>query len=126
MILAGSGVVALSGVELEHFFIALILLGVGWNFGFIGGTAMLATTHTPEERGRVQGMNDMIVFGFVTIASLASGGLMNCSGGSAQEGWTAVNLAMGPFLALAGVALIWLMLRPKNCLKSMPQKADFL
>ncbi|MEL7211996.1 MAG: MFS transporter [Pseudomonadota bacterium] len=114
VILAIAGGVALSGVELFHFFTALILLGVGWNFGFIGATAMLTSAHRPEERGRVQGMNDAIVFGCVTIASLASGGLMNCSGGSVVEGWTAVNLAMAPFLILAGGALIWLTLRPKD------------
>ena len=112
MILAGAGGVGLMGVDLEHFFVALILLGVGWNFGFIGATSMLASAHTAQERGRIQGLNDMLVFGCVTLASLASGGLMNCSGGSAQEGWTAVNLAMAPFLMLAGGALIWLMLRP--------------
>jgi MFS family permease len=106
VILAGAGGVALAGVALENFFIALILLGLGWNFGFIGATTMLASAHTVEERGRVQGLNDMIVFGCVTVASLASGGLMNCSGGSPVEGWTAVNLAMLPFLALAGAALL--------------------
>jgi MFS family permease len=111
-ILAGAGAVALQGVNIENFFIALILLGVGWNFGFIGATAMLAGAHEPHERGRMQGLNDLIVFGGVTVASLASGGLMNCSGGDAQTGWTAVNLAMGPFLVLAGGALIWLILRP--------------
>ncbi|MCY4169561.1 MAG: MFS transporter, partial [Rhodobacter sp.] len=68
-------------------------------------------SHLPEERGRAQGMNDMIVFGCVTVASLASGGLMNCSGGSAQEGWIAVNLAMAPFLMIAAGALVWLSLR---------------
>ena len=99
---------------MENFFSALILLGIGWNFGFIGATAMLAESHTPEERGRAQGMNDMMVFGCVTLASLASGGLMNCSGGSPQEGWYAVNIAMAPFLALAGGALIWLVMRPKT------------
>ena len=114
IILAGAGLVALSGVELGNFFGALILLGLGWNFGFIGGTSLLQASHAPEERGRVQGMNDLIVFGSVTIASLASGGLMNCSGGSVTAGWTAVNLAMIPFLALAGGALIWLWLRPKE------------
>ena len=113
-ILAGAGVVALQGVELANFFIALMLLGLGWNFGFIGATTMLASAHSPEERGRIQGLNDMIVFGCVTVASLASGGLMNCSGGDAVEGWSAVNLAMIPFLALAGASLIWLMLRPKE------------
>jgi MFS family permease len=114
VILGAAGLVALQGVELENFFIALVLLGIGWNFGFIGATAMLAGSHAPEERGRLQGMNDLIVFGGVTFASLSSGGLMNCSGGSAQQGWAAVNIAMVPFLALAGAALIWLVLRPKD------------
>lgn len=114
LILAAAGAVALSGVELENFFVALILLGLGWNFGFIGATTMLAGAHSPEERGRMQGLNDLLVFGGVTVASLASGGLMNCSGGSAVEGWTAVNMAMAPLLALAGAALIWLMLQPET------------
>ncbi|SLN13757.1 MFS transporter [Roseisalinus antarcticus] len=113
-ILAIAGVVALSGVTLGNFFGALILLGIGWNFGFIGATTMLAGAHSQDERGVAQGLNDMIVFGCVTFASLASGGLMNCSGGSPQEGWTAVNLAMLPFLALAGGALIWMALRPRQ------------
>lgn len=113
-ILAGAGLVALNGVELENFYIALILLGIGWNFGFIGGTTMLAASHTPEERGRVQGLNDFMVFGMVTLASLSSGGLMNCSGGSAEEGWQAVNLAMLPLLALAGGALIWFAVTGKH------------
>ncbi len=114
VILAGAGAVALQGVELENFFVALILLGVGWNFGFIGATTMLAGAHEPEERGKMQGLNDLLVFGGVTTASLASGGLMNCSGGTAQAGWTSVNLAMAPFLMLAGGALIWLMFQPKD------------
>lgn len=114
IILASAGAVALQGVEIENFFIALVLLGLGWNFGFIGATTMLAGAHEPQERGRMQGLNDLLVFGGVTLASLASGGLMNCSGGSPIEGWTAVNLAMGPFLVLAGGALIWLVLRPKE------------
>ncbi len=112
-ILAASGGVALMGVELEHFFVALVLLGIGWNFGFIGATAMLTSAHRPEERGRLQGMNDLIVFGGVTLASLSSGGLMNCSGGTVEQGWQLVNLAMLPFLVLAGGALIWLSLRPR-------------
>lgn len=114
VILAGAGAVALQGVELENFFIALILLGVGWNFGFIGATTMLAGAHESHERGRMQGLNDLLVFGGVTMASLASGGLMNCSGGSPVDGWNAVNLAMAPFLVLAGGALIWLALRPRT------------
>ena len=116
-ILGAAGVAALSGVQLStdmpslfSFYAALVLLGFGWNFGFIGATTMLSASHSPNERGVAQGMNDLIVFGFVTFASLASGGLMNCSGGSPVEGWTAVNLAMVPFLTLAGGALIWLTL----------------
>lgn len=113
LILGAAGVVALQGVALENFFIALILLGLGWNFGFIGATTMLAGAHAPHERGRMQGLNDLIVFGGVTIASLASGGLMNCSGGSPVEGWAAVNWAMIPFLTLAGGSLIWLVFSRK-------------
>jgi len=112
-ILAAAGVVALQGVDLMNFYVALILLGLGWNFGFIGATTMLASSHAPHERGRMQGLNDLLVFGGVTIASLASGGLMNCAGGDAVQGWAAVNYAMAPFLLLAGGSLVWLMLRPK-------------
>jgi MFS family permease len=112
--LAAAGGVALHGVTLGHFYGALILLGIGWNFGFIASTSMLAGAHRPEERGRVQGMNDFAVFGLVGVASLASGGLMNCIGTDPVQGWTAVNLAMAPLLALAGAALLWLVLaRPR-------------
>ncbi|WP_299360297.1 MFS transporter [uncultured Paracoccus sp.] len=114
LILAASGAVALTGVALAQFHLALILLGLGWNFGYIGATAMLTSAHTPAEGGRIQGINDAVVFGGVFVASLASGGLMNCSGGNPGAGWQAVNLAMLPFLILAGGALIWLTLRPRT------------
>ncbi len=110
-ILACAGAVALTGVQLGNFFGALVLLGIGWNFGFIGATSMLAGAHSPQERGRMQGLNDLLVFGAVTLASLSSGRLMNCSGGTVEQGWDAVNYAMLPFLVLAGGALIWLALR---------------
>ncbi|MBP9047344.1 MAG: MFS transporter [Tabrizicola sp.] len=113
-ILAAAGAVAMAGVQLENFFIALMLLGLGWNFGFIGATTMLTSAQRPEERGRLQGLNDLVVFGGVTLASFSSGGLMNCSGGTVQAGWQMVNLAMLPFLVLAGGALIWLWLRPQQ------------
>ncbi|MES2916191.1 MAG: MFS transporter [Pseudomonadota bacterium] len=114
IILAAAGAVAMAGVQLENFFIALVLLGLGWNFGFIGATTMLTAAQRPEERGRLQGLNDLVIFGGVTLASLSSGGLMNCSGGSVQTGWQMVNLSMLPFLILAGGALIWLWLRPQG------------
>ncbi len=113
IILGGAGISNIAGVELINFYIGLILLGIGWNFGFIGATTMLALAHEPNERGAVQGMNDFFVFGFVTIASLASGSLMNCSGGTSLEGWTSVNIAMLPFLLLAGGSLVWIS-RQKN------------
>lgn len=114
VILAAAGGVAIAGVELTNFFAALILLGIGWNFGFIGATTLLTGSIQPSERGRMQGLNDLIVFGGVTMASFSSGGLMNCSSGSVQSGWQAVNMAMLPFLVLAGGALIWLAMRPKE------------
>ncbi|WP_299200034.1 MFS transporter [uncultured Tateyamaria sp.] len=112
-ILGVAGVVALQGVDLANFYWALFFLGLGWNFGFIGATSMLAGAHSAQERGRMQGMNDLIVFGGVTLASLASGGLMNCAGGDPVEGWAAVNIAMVPFLVLAGGSLIWLVMRKR-------------
>ena len=113
LLLMGAGIVGLSGIGLANFFGALVLLGFGWNFGFIGATSMLVAAHSPSERGRVQGLNDMLVFGCVTIASLASGTLMNCTGGTAPEGWNSVNLAMVPFLVVAGGSLFWLTRRPQ-------------
>ncbi|MDA1286952.1 MAG: MFS transporter [Proteobacteria bacterium] len=113
-ILAAAGLVGLAGVDILNFYVALMLLGIGWNFGFIGASTMLSGAHSVEERGRIQGINDMIVFGCVTLASLSSGLLMNCSGSTVVAGWTAVNLAMIPLLAFAGAALIWLVMRPQE------------
>jgi MFS family permease len=103
-ILFAGAMVALSGTEHINFILALGLIGIGWNFSFIGATTMLAGAYRPEERARVQGVNDFLVMGMVTLASACSGALMS------QLGWQAVNLATIPFLALATAALIWLML----------------
>ena len=108
VMLAIAGLCALEGIDLGNFFAALIMVGLGWNFSFIGATTLLSESHKPHERGRVQGMNDFFVGAGVTLASLTSGGLMNCSGNSALEGWTAVNLAMLPLLFLAALALFFL------------------
>ncbi|MFO1183381.1 MAG: MFS transporter [Bauldia sp.] len=91
--------VALAGIALANFWTALILLGVGWNFGFIGGTAMLTETYRPEEAGRVQGINDLIVFGSVALASLSAGRLY------VAAGWEWVAYAAVPLLAVIAVAL---------------------
>jgi len=106
--LAGGSVVALAGTALINFNVALALIGVGWNFSFIGATTMLAGAHLPEERSRVQGLNDFLVMGMVTLASASSGALMS------SLGWEAVNLAAIPFLVLASSALIWLTLCERN------------
>ena len=106
--LALAGIVALSGVNLENFFLALVFIGLGWNFGFIGATTMLTNSHSEAERGRIQGMNDLFVFGGVTVASFSSGGLMNCTGGNHLTGWTSVNLAIFPMLLIAAATLVWL------------------
>ncbi len=97
-------VVAISGLNLLNFWSALILLGVGWNFTFIGGTTMLAETYRPEERGRVEGFNDMLVFGTAAVGSFLSGPLV------AAVGWGWLNSIMFPVVALAGTALVltWL------------------
>ncbi len=106
--LAISAFVAVAGITFVHFGIALALLGIGWNFGFIGATTLLASAHAPEERARVQGVNDFLVFGLVTVASFGSGALM------ASIGWEAVNYAMLPFLGIAAAGLAWLALSPPS------------
>lgn len=105
-LLAACGVVAIAGLSLAHFWIALILLGVGWNFAYIGSTAMVTATHTASERGQVQGLNDSIVFGVVSLASLLAGFLQNTAG------WVAVNVIIFPAVVIALAALVWLARRP--------------
>ncbi|MEO1291905.1 MAG: MFS transporter [Pseudomonadota bacterium] len=102
LLTAASGVVAAHDVTLGHFYVSLILLGLGWNFGFIGASSLLALSHRPEERARVQGFNDFCVFGLVALASLASGRIMHASG------WATITLVMVPFLILSALSLAWL------------------
>ena len=106
ILLCLAAISGLSGTELFNFFITLILLGLGWNFSFIGATNLLANSHSANERGKTQGVNDMIIFGFVALASLSSGALLNCSGGDIQQGWQLVNLAMFPLLLISVSTLV--------------------
>jgi len=94
--------IALAGVDLMHFWLALVLLGIGWNFMFVGATALLTESHSPAERAKVQGMNDAAIFITMIITSLASGALFTI------EGWQAMNLWAVPVILLAGVAILWL------------------
>jgi MFS family permease len=98
---AGCAVVAVVGKSFAHFTAALVLLGIGWNFMFVGATALLATAHRPEERVRAQAANDVLVFGTVACTAFASGAV------HAQAGWEVLNLAVLPALALAlGVLVV--------------------
>ena len=100
LLLAGCGVVALSGVSLTQFTLAMVALGLGWNFAYISATTMVTDCHTPEERGKTQAFNDMTVFGFVAITSYLAGRLMN------SVGWAGVNLTVFPFVALAAALVV--------------------
>ncbi len=91
--------IALAGVDLMHFWLSLILLGVGWNFGFIGATTLLTGTYRPEEKGRVQGLNDFLVFSSVALASLLSGQLF------ATLGWAWINVVAFPVIAICVTTL---------------------
>ena len=103
-LLSACAVVALSGVEVAHFWTALILLGLGWNFGFIGATAMLADAYRPQERNKVQAVNDFLVFGFVASASFSSGALLQ------TFGWSSVNALVFPFTLLCLGLIAWLVM----------------
>lgn len=106
LILTGlSIVVGLMGGELLHFWGSLILLGVGWNFGFVGASAMVLECHTPEEKTRVQSLNDFIVFGSMAIGSFISGSLL------AAYNWDRVLWVSFAPLVLAIVVLLLMMLR---------------
>jgi predicted MFS family arabinose efflux permease len=86
---------------LATFMVALALLGVGWNFMFVGGTTLLATAHDPHERVRVQATNDFIVFGTVACTAFASGAI------EATGGWAALNLVVVPPTVAAAALVIW-------------------
>ena len=100
-IIAAGGLVGLSGISIAHFWIDLILLGVGWNFGFVGATTMVTQCHRPSERNKVQAVNDFLVFGSMAIGSFSSGQLL------ASFGWTMVNQVVLPVVFIATVMLVW-------------------
>ncbi|MFO1301353.1 MAG: MFS transporter [Burkholderiaceae bacterium] len=95
VLLMGHVAIALSGVEFLHFLSALVLLGLGWNFAFIGGTALLTQAYRPSEQTRVQAVNEFVVFGLVALASLSAGWAYD------RFGWVALNLAALPLLVVA-------------------------
>lgn len=97
--------VALNGITVAHFTLTLVLLGLGWNFGFIGSTSMLTDAYRPEEAGRVQAINEQVVFGASALASLGSGILLQL------VGWDSINVLAMPVATLAILLLAWSALR---------------
>ncbi|MDN5003078.1 MFS transporter [Bradyrhizobium sp. GCM10027634] len=96
---AGAATIGLSGITAMHFWATLIVLGVGWNFSFIGASALVLETHRPQERNKVQAFNDFLVFGMMAVGSFSSGQLL------ANYGWSAVNMVVFPPVAIGLVAL---------------------
>jgi MFS family permease len=93
--------VGLSGISVAHFWLALVLLGVGWNFLYIGGTTLLTTTYRPEERAKVQGANDQTIFIVMAVSSFTSGMTVTAAG------WERVNFVAVPLVVVVAVAIVW-------------------
>lgn len=117
LLLAGHILIALSGVAVAHFVSALVLLGIGWNFLYVGGTTLLTESYRPSERAKTQAVNDFAVFGVVAAASLSAGWLLH------HFGWQAVNYAMLPFLALIGGLIVWYGFRRRADRAATPEYA---
>jgi len=107
-LIAASVAVALNGVTIAHFVAALALVGIGWNFMYVGGTTLLTEAYAPAEKARTQGANDFIVFATMCVSSLASGAMVSTAG------WDAINRAVLPFLALIAASVIWLTWRRRH------------
>jgi MFS family permease len=105
LLMLGCIVAALSGTALLNFWAALFVLGLGWNFMYVGGSALLTEVHTPAERAKTQAANDFLIFVTMAISSAASGLLLS------RNGWHAVNYGSIPFLILAAAATLWLIWR---------------
>jgi MFS family permease len=105
ILLVAAGLVGLSGIAFGQFAISLILLGLGWNFGFIGGTTMLTSCYAPSERGKVQGANDFLISLVMVFASFSSGKIL------ALSGWWAVAVGVMPFAIVALALIGWLALK---------------
>jgi len=102
--------IALAGVEIIHFWAALVLLGIGWNFMYIGATTLLTETYLPAERAKAQGANDAMVFLVMVASSLSSGMLLE------TNGWQLLNWLAVPFMAVVGIAVLWLLMQRRTAL----------
>jgi MFS family permease len=104
----GCALVNLAGIEFWHFFLANLLVGLGWNFTFVGGTTLLTTTYRPAERAKVQASHDFVVYTTTAVAAGLSGILQ------ASAGWTVINLAALPMMGLVLLASTWLLVQQRR------------
>ena len=102
LLMVVSAATAISGISLGHFAVALAILGLGWNFLFIGGTTLLTEAYRPEEKEKVQGCNDLLVFGTVALTAIFSGTMQHLIG------WVAVSVSLIPPALFVLVAVVWL------------------
>lgn len=102
--------IALAGVSVANFWFSLTILGIGWNFLYIGGTTLLTGAYAPSERAKAQGFNDLMIFLTQAVTSIASGWLLDASG------WETLNYLAVPFITAIGVAVLWLMLKRRAAL----------
>lgn len=102
-VLCGASIVIhLSGIGFMNFLSGLVLVGIGWNFLFTGGTTLLTQTYTPEEKAKVQGLNDFFIWGTISIGAVTSGAVQH------SVGWDAVNLVMAPLVLIVFATTLWL------------------
>ncbi len=106
--LMACAVVAHMGVELWNFWLSLVLLGVGWNFGFIGSTAIVASSYRPHEADKVQGFHDIVLFGTVALSSFSSGKIF------IAYGWSFINLVIWPVTIICLVLIVGLILKSRS------------
>ncbi len=104
-LIGAAAMVGIAGTSVAHFWSGLVLLGLGWNFAFIGATTMVTHCHRPEERNKVQAFNDFLIFGSMAVTSFSSGQML------AYLSWQAINEVVFPVIIAAGALLIWLNLR---------------
>jgi MFS family permease len=110
VILYGCVATALSGISVAHFWIALVLLGIGWNFLYIGGTTLITEACAPAERAKTQGANDSIIFIVMATSSFSSGVLLE------TNGWQILNYAALPFITAAAAGALWLLLKRRRAM----------
>jgi MFS family permease len=106
VLIAAAAATGLSGLSVANFWLALVLLGLGWNFAFIGATTLVTECYRPEERAKVQAVNDFLVFGAVAVASFSSGRLLSAGG------WERVNWLVFPPILAVLVLILWQSRRP--------------